>query len=174
MGSVTALLHGDRDPSIAGMVLDSPFSNLPSLCKEIAKSKAKVPSFILSTAIKFLRRTVRKEARFDINDLAPIKHVGQCFIPALFGAARGDDFILPHHTEELHAAYAGDKQLVMFEGDHNSPRPEVFHEQITSFFISVLQCESVPMPMRQVSHESEMTEEEQIRLAIEASLRESN
>ncbi len=28
MGAVTALLHGDRDPSIAAMVLDSPFSNL--------------------------------------------------------------------------------------------------------------------------------------------------
>ena len=27
MGAVTALLHGDRDPSIAGMVLDSPFSS---------------------------------------------------------------------------------------------------------------------------------------------------
>lgn len=25
MGAVTALLYGDRDPSIAGMVLDSPF-----------------------------------------------------------------------------------------------------------------------------------------------------
>jgi dienelactone hydrolase len=31
MGAVTALLHGDRDPSIAGMVLDSPFSDLPNL-----------------------------------------------------------------------------------------------------------------------------------------------
>lgn len=28
MGAVTALLYGDNDPSIAGMVLDSPFSNL--------------------------------------------------------------------------------------------------------------------------------------------------
>jgi dienelactone hydrolase len=28
MGAVTALLHGDRDPSIAGMVLDSPFASL--------------------------------------------------------------------------------------------------------------------------------------------------
>ena len=31
MGSVTALLHADRDPSIAGMVLDSPFSNMKVL-----------------------------------------------------------------------------------------------------------------------------------------------
>ena len=28
MGAVTALMHADRDPSIAGLVLDSPFSDL--------------------------------------------------------------------------------------------------------------------------------------------------
>jgi dienelactone hydrolase len=28
MGAVTSLLHGDRDPSIAGMVLDSPFADM--------------------------------------------------------------------------------------------------------------------------------------------------
>jgi len=28
MGAVTALLHADRDPSIAAIVLDSPFANL--------------------------------------------------------------------------------------------------------------------------------------------------
>jgi hypothetical protein len=28
MGAATALLHGDRDPSIAGMVLDSAFADM--------------------------------------------------------------------------------------------------------------------------------------------------
>ena len=28
MGAVTALLHGDRDPSIAALILDSPFASL--------------------------------------------------------------------------------------------------------------------------------------------------
>jgi hypothetical protein len=28
MGAVTALMHADRDPSIAGLVLDGPFSSL--------------------------------------------------------------------------------------------------------------------------------------------------
>ena len=37
MGAVTALLHGDRDPSIAGMVLDSAFTNLKVLAGELAK-----------------------------------------------------------------------------------------------------------------------------------------
>lgn len=37
MGAVTALLHGDRDPSIAGMILDSPFANMKTLVTELAK-----------------------------------------------------------------------------------------------------------------------------------------
>lgn len=48
--SVTALLHGDRDPSIAGMVLDSPFADLTQLCEEMVE-KARdhginVPGFV--------------------------------------------------------------------------------------------------------------------------------
>ena len=36
MGAVTALMHADRDPSIAGLVLDSPFSSLKILAEELA------------------------------------------------------------------------------------------------------------------------------------------
>jgi alpha/beta superfamily hydrolase len=36
MGAVTALLHGDRDPSIAALILDSPFSSMKTLVKELA------------------------------------------------------------------------------------------------------------------------------------------
>ena len=35
MGAVTALMHANRDHSIAGLVLDSPFSSLPKLSKEL-------------------------------------------------------------------------------------------------------------------------------------------
>jgi alpha/beta superfamily hydrolase len=38
MGAVTGLMHADRDPSIAGLVLDSPFSNLRTLAEELAKN----------------------------------------------------------------------------------------------------------------------------------------
>ena len=105
MGAVTALLHGDRDPSIAGMVLDSPFADLTVLAKEIAGSYANVPNFVLSTAIKFIRKTVKKNAMFDIYDLKPIEHVKQCFIPAFFACGLQDTFIQPHHTEDLYNAY---------------------------------------------------------------------
>lgn len=37
MGAVSCLLYAARDPSMAGMVLDSPFSSLPELIVEIAQ-----------------------------------------------------------------------------------------------------------------------------------------
>lgn len=43
MGAVTALLHGYRDNTIAGMVLDSAFSNLKTLVTELGSTHTKIP-----------------------------------------------------------------------------------------------------------------------------------
>ena len=119
MGSVTCLLHGDRDPGIAGMVLDSPFTNLRALVNELAKKHVNVPNFLLSAAIWAVKKSIKSKAGFDIEKLSPIDHVDKCFIPALFATGMQDDFIEPKHCEELHARYAGDKNIIRFEGDHN-------------------------------------------------------
>jgi alpha-beta hydrolase superfamily lysophospholipase len=62
MGAVTALLYADRDPSIAGMVLDSPFTNLKVLVNELAKHYTKMPSILVSGAIKLIRKTIQSKA----------------------------------------------------------------------------------------------------------------
>lgn len=84
MGAVTALLHADRDPGIAGIVLDSPFSDLKVLVNELAKTHTKIPSFLVSGALKLVRSSISSKAKFDIFKLAPINHVQHSFIPALF------------------------------------------------------------------------------------------
>lgn len=57
-----------------------------------------MPKFVLSAATSLVKKTIRKKAGFNIDDLNPMGHVAETFIPALFVAAHGDDFILPHHT----------------------------------------------------------------------------
>ena len=99
MGAVTSLLHRDRDPSIGGMVLDSPFTNLRTLSEELARMHTKIPKWVGSVAMSFLKKTIKKKAGFDLQNLSPIDHVDRCFIPAYFTAAHGDDFIQPHHTQ---------------------------------------------------------------------------
>lgn len=76
MGAVTALLYGDRDPSIGGMVLDSPFSSMKFLVNELAKAHTKIPGIFVSGALKLIKRTIKSKAKFDILKLTPIEHVG--------------------------------------------------------------------------------------------------
>eukprot|EP00921_Rhytidocystis_pertsovi_P000775 GHVQ01001353.1.p1 GENE.GHVQ01001353.1~~GHVQ01001353.1.p1 ORF type:complete len:920 (-),score=211.95 GHVQ01001353.1:192-2951(-) len=145
MGAVTALLHGDRDPSIAAMVLDSPFSNLRKLAEELVDVYVswRLPKFLVSTAMSMLRQTIQNRAHFDIDHLSPIDHVDKSFIPAMFIGAKDDKFILPHHARELALKYAGDSILKAVEGDHNSVRPVELQDGIGMFFHQTLQCDSL-------------------------------
>eukprot|EP00931_Biecheleriopsis_adriatica_P029499 TRINITY_DN17507_c0_g2_i1.p1 TRINITY_DN17507_c0_g2~~TRINITY_DN17507_c0_g2_i1.p1 ORF type:complete len:596 (+),score=96.03 TRINITY_DN17507_c0_g2_i1:98-1885(+) len=144
MGAVTALLHADRDHSIAGMVLDSPFCNLRQLATELAQSEylsMKVPSWLLSGALAIGRLRIRLLCNFDIDELSPIEHVGDTFIPALFLHGRDDDFIAPHHSQKLFEAYTGEKELEIVDGDHNTPRELSVVRKAVSFLVDALRCD---------------------------------
>lgn len=142
MGATTALLYGDRDPTIAAMVVDSPFADLMQLANELANNAReqglRVPGFAISMAAGMIRRSVRRRAKFDPKDVVPIGNCGKCFIPALFAHGEKDIFIKPHHSEQLHAAYAGDKNLILFDGDHNSERPDFFFDSAVIFLRQTL------------------------------------
>ncbi|GAB2266416.1 hypothetical protein Dimus_001424 [Dionaea muscipula] len=140
MGAVTSLMYGAEDPSIAGMVLDSPFSDLVDLMMELVETyKVRLPRFTVKFAIQYMRKAIQKKAKFDIMDLNTIKVANSCFVPVLLGHAIDDDFIQPHHSERILDAYAGDKNIIKFEGDHNSPRPQFYFDSISIFFNNVLQ-----------------------------------
>ncbi|KHN03427.1 Hypothetical protein glysoja_004453 [Glycine soja] len=140
MGAVTSLMYGAEDPSIAGMVLDSPFSDLVDLMMELVDTyKVRLPKFTVKFAIQYMRRAIQKKAKFDITDLNTIKVAKSCFVPALLGHAIDDDFIQPHHSDRIFEAYMGDKNIIKFDGDHNSPRPQFYFDSINIFFHNVLQ-----------------------------------
>ncbi|XP_059311909.1 uncharacterized protein LOC132063404 isoform X2 [Lycium ferocissimum] len=140
MGAVTCLMYGAEDPSIAGMVLDSPFSDLVDLMMELVDTyKIRLPKFTVKFAIQYMRRTVQKKAKFDITELNTIKVAKSCFVPVLLGHAIDDDFIQPHHSDRVFDAYMGDKNIIKFDGDHNSPRPQFYFDSISIFFNNVLQ-----------------------------------
>lgn len=146
MGAVTCLMYGAEDPSIAGMVLDSPFSNLVDLMMELVDVyKVRLPKFTLKVAIQYMRKVIQKKARFDILELDAIQVAKKSFIPALFGHATEDTFIPPHHSDLIYKAYMGDKNIIKFEGDHNSPRPRFYYDSTNIFFHNVLQPPEGPI-----------------------------
>ena len=57
-----------------------------------------------------------------------------------------------HHSEELFDKYAGDKNIIIVEGDHNSPRPKFMFDSASIFLQTCLQIPNewsldVPMSM---------------------------
>ena len=144
MGAVTAIMYGDRDPSIAGLVLDSPFFSLKVLTEELAKERAaSIPNFILTKGVKMIRETIKEKAKFDINDIEPKVFAERCFIPALFCHGLDDSFVNIHHCKDLYEVYAGDKNVTYVEGDHNTNRPDFFLDSVAIFFYNTLHVENL-------------------------------
>merc|ERR1719215_607299 len=81
-----------------------------------------------------MRSTIVKRSGLDILKLKPIEDVDTCFIPALFTAGVEDSFIPPKHTSDICDKYAGEKNVVLVEGGHNTRRPAYFLDSV-SFFI---------------------------------------
>ena len=153
MGAATALMFGDRDPSIACMILDSSFADLSQLAEEMVEKGRDqgviVPTFVVGVALRMIQGSVKKQAGFNIKHISPIAHADKCFIPALFVAGEHDDFIKKHHSEAIYEKYAGDKNLIIVEGDHNSPRPKFMFDSASIFLQTCLQIPNVwalPVP----------------------------
>ena len=143
MGAATCLMHAPRDPSIACMIVDSAFADLTQLATEMVERGKEhgvnVPGFVTSMALRMIRGSVKKQAGFDIRQCAPIRHAEQCFVPALFVHGRDDVFIKRHHSQDIHEKYAGDKNIIVVEGDHNSPRPRFMFDSASIFLQTCLQ-----------------------------------
>lgn len=68
--------------------MDSPFARLTELMVELVdEQKVPIPKAFMRVALGMMRRSVRKRAGFNIDDVAPLNRVKQCHIPALFGTA---------------------------------------------------------------------------------------
>mmetsp|Transcript_11080 Transcript_11080/g.26617 ORF Transcript_11080/g.26617 Transcript_11080/m.26617 type:complete len:552 (-) Transcript_11080:1-1656(-) len=153
MGAATSLMFGSRDPSIACMILDSPFADLTQLAEEMVEKGRDqgivVPTFVVSMALRMITGSVKKQANVNIKNISPITHADKCFIPAFFVAGEHDDFIKKHHAEAIYEKYAGDKNIIIVEGDHNSPRPKFMFDSASIFLQTCLQIPNswaLPVP----------------------------
>jgi hypothetical protein len=135
------------------MILDSSFADLTQLAEEMVEKGREqgivVPNFVVSVAIRMIQGSVKKQAGFNIKHISPVAHADKCFIPALFVAGEHDDFIKKHHSEAIYEKYAGDKNLIIVEGDHNSPRPKFMFDSASIFLQTCLQIPNawaLPVP----------------------------
>jgi len=134
MGATTSILRAAEDHDLAACVLDSAFRDLRTVAEElVGRGRFPIPSFLVSWALELVRSEVATRAAFDPLELMPIKCAKLAVCPALFGVASDDTFVLPHHTQDLHDAWKGERSLRVFDGGHNGVRPTWFLEEAADF-----------------------------------------
>ncbi|KAL3799810.1 hypothetical protein HJC23_010460 [Cyclotella cryptica] len=142
MGAATALMYASRDPTISCMILDSPFTDLQRLSEEIVEKGRRqgvaVPNIVLQMVMRMLKSSVKSQAGFNLRHISPISHADKCFVPAMFVAGEHDDFIHKGHSILIYRRYAGDKNIVIVDGDHNSPRPRFLQQSACLFLQSCM------------------------------------
>jgi hypothetical protein len=67
MGAVTALMYADTNHEIGCLVLDSPFSNMTDLCKELAEKFMSSLSMFSGIALKVLSSTIKEKVSFYLK-----------------------------------------------------------------------------------------------------------
>lgn len=150
MGAATTFYADREEPTIAGIVCDSPFASLPQLIRELAGT-IHVPGCLTSMAVSVLASKIKNIAHFDIKKLEPIAVAPQCFSPIMFIHGEEDDFINPDHSRQLFAVYASeDKEITIVpHNDHNTERPIEVQQAACMFLARVLDApvviDDIPM-----------------------------
>lgn len=139
MGAAAAVLRASDDGNLAACVLDSPFSDLKVVIEEYVNRRyLSLPTWMMSAGLELLRSEVESRAEFNPLELSPVRRAGKATCPALFGVAADDSFILPHHTQDLHNAWGGERELRHFTGGHGGKRPRWFLEEASDFLLDQL------------------------------------
>ena len=143
MGAVTSIIYAEKDPSIAGIFLDSPFFSLNLLIDELSKEKVSFPGFFIKRVISKVKETVKEKAGFNIDDINTENFCKKCFVPAFFCHGKDDTFVGMHHCNDLYKIYPGEKDIMIVEGDHNDFRPNELNEKASEFFYNALKCKYI-------------------------------
>lgn len=144
MGAVASLLYAAKDPSIAALVLDSPFADLKQLCLELASSVLasggiRIPVFMINTVLSMVRSSVKKRTGLDLYTFRPVDIAPSVYMPALIAVGSEDNFVSPHHARACAENYGGDHQFFLIPGaDHNSERPDEWSARVTAFISAAI------------------------------------
>lgn len=125
---------------------------MEELVEKGRKQGVAVPNLVLQVVMRLIKSSVKATAGFSLRHISPISHADICFVPAMFVAGEHDDFINKRHSILIHQKYAGDKNISIVDGDHNSPRPRFLQQSACLFLQSVMRLPAsnelvVPMGM---------------------------
>lgn len=123
MGAVAAMLYTFKEPRyIEYMILDSPFSSVERMVRDVASSYIKLGEFLAMLVFKFICGSIKERIGHDFMDLNPIEFCSKMNTPVVFFVGKDDNLVLPERVKSMHDVYSGHKHLIVVDGNHESCR----------------------------------------------------
>ena len=127
MGAVTALIYASRHASnsLAYVVMDSPFSSVEQMLKDIGDSYTGFGGFMMPFLYDIINEDIESRIGFNLRSLKPIDYCKHIQTPCAFMIANEDTMVTVERTQEMFDAVSCNrKDLIVFEGTHSTPRPQ--------------------------------------------------
>ncbi len=144
MGAAIALQTAARDPRIAAVWAESPFSSLQKISREYIAELLPVPSTALAPTTWLAELIANYRGNFSVSDVNPLAVAGKIACPVQLVHGLADDFVRPHHSQAIFDALvnAKEKDLWLIERaaharcyraaieEHHARLPAFFHRHL--------------------------------------------
>ncbi|EDK31323.1 abnormal long morphology protein, putative (macronuclear) [Tetrahymena thermophila SB210] len=145
MGAVTALLYTQKYPTeVQALAIDSAFVSMWDAGVEIADKKVSLPTFIIKGLLEYVRRQIKQNAGYDMEDVNTIKDIQKCLMPVLFIVSKEDKLVSFENSQKLFEKYPANakKNILYVKGDHNECRSWEDVLKIADFLSGSIKTES--------------------------------
>lgn len=144
MGAAIALQAAARDPRVAAVWAESPFSSLQKISREYIADLLPVPATALAPTTWLAELIANYRGNFSVADVNPLAAAGKITCPVQLVHGLADDFVRPHHSQAIFEALvnAKEKDLWLIERAgharcyraaveaHHVRLPEFFHRHL--------------------------------------------
>ena len=100
---------------------------------ELGSKKFNLPEFIVEMAQDSIQTKVQQITSYDPFKLDLIPVARSLKVKCLFIYSDGDTVIDSNHCKEIIRNYSGYKEVIRFEGDHNSFKPDDYFQKCSEF-----------------------------------------
>lgn len=138
MGAAIALQVAAHNPSIRAVWADSPFASLRRITEEFARRATRLPGAVLNPVLWTTIQMANYRGKFDVHSVDPLALAAQIKCPVYLVHGTADQLIATAHSESIHAALGGEKEIWFVEGARHARSIRFvkaeYNERLTRFF----------------------------------------
>lgn len=143
MGAAIALQVAAHNPWIQCVWADSPFASLRRVAEEFARKITRLPYVVLNPVLWTTIRVANYRGKFDVRMVDPLALAAQIKCPVFLVHGTADQLIATAHSESIHEALGGKKEVWFVEGARHARNirhaKREYSDRLTRFFAETLQ-----------------------------------